>query len=687
MPSLEGDPAYLRLDEAAAAIAAAPQEREKNIQTLSAWEKSFLHPGSELGDQKFLTAVVIATSLHKMAQYAGTDPASVAHLLASVDDVHIYTTTDTFKELLDSEFTRSSPLLRFLIQEMIYRQARTQDNELERRLAFMKLFDRRSDDQVTALLTEIASTSVEVAVLVAKTCTRTFLERLYMMMTSVQDVLETRMKICSWLLDHEIEPDDRLSEERDALERELADLDARSDLDSTRVHVDEDALREWFNETQLANAKRYTQTVLAEGATAQFGSLLNFYSSMAEKKSDPDEEEFLKDSQIGSEFIFANIFDATLKVFALDRTFGLDAYLSRRIRHGTLSGHVITPVARILSRLMEVRDSREEDREPDDISGINFLVQDWRAFLGRGLDEVRRDVIQIKTLEHPKGLILANWRTAVNITYVDATIGRVRSRVVESDGAYDMFSDIHALCWDCLEPDLAQLRMYMLRKFLPSAVQRLDELWQGLSPRERYLASSLFLDLKATLEARVQEICGWFIRPVFRRDQYSLKVLIKSTLSIVRELDEHYKFTEAVPMNEDIDLNRVSFDVFADALFVLIGNAAKHGKPDGHITVSANPVEESNNLILLRVTSEFADAERRREGLARIEAALIEGGQHTMDRAAVEEGFSGPRKLAGLLKRVRSPDAALRVSTSERDFEITFCVTLPAEITLGASLT
>jgi hypothetical protein len=68
-------------------------------------------------------------------------------------------------------------------------------------------------------------------------------------------------------------------EELEALERELGNLDARSDLDSTRVHVDEDSLREWFNETQKANVARYVQTAIAEGPDAAFESLVNYYSN------------------------------------------------------------------------------------------------------------------------------------------------------------------------------------------------------------------------------------------------------------------------------------------------------------------------------------------------------------------------------------------------------------------------
>src|SRR5205823_657566 len=135
---------------------------------------------------------------------------------------------------------------------------------------------------------------------------------------------------------------------------------------------------------------------------------------------------------------------------------------------------------------------------------------------------------------------------------------------------------------------------------------------------------------------------------LFVRDQYSLKMLIMSTLSIVRELDERYQFTEDVAMRDDISLNRGSFVVFGDALFVLLGNAAQNGKPDCQIGDSASRVGESNDFVLVKVTSEVSNPERHKEGVSRILRALTVREEHAIDRAAVEEGFSGLRKLAGL---------------------------------------
>jgi hypothetical protein len=156
-------------------------------------------------------------------------------------------------------------------------------------------------------------------------------------------------------------------------------------------------------------------------------------------------------------------------------------------------------------------------------------------------------------------------------------------------------------------------------------------------------------------------------------------MLISTTLSIVRELDYEYAFTEDVVVSDDMSLNRGSFDVFGDALFVLLGNAARHGKRDGHIQVKAYTFAASSGVVRLEISSEVASREQYQEAVARIDTAFKKDHQE-IAQAAVQEGFSGLMKLAGLIRRVRSPDVSLWLDGDEENLRITFSLTLPSEI-------
>lgn len=673
---LGDDKIYASFKDAAEAIAAEPRGHSEILKSLDEANETIASSKSEIIRRPYLESGVIAASLRQMPTVGVEDGAALVNLLAKYDNIHTYITQEVLDSLLALNVSEGNPLLSFMLREMIYRKSRTADNEMERRLAFMQLFNGRSDKRVSSYLRETCSDNADLFEFLTKVCSRSFLERLFMLMTSVKDVLEEQLHIAEWKL--EIYPTERpeIIEEIGSLKRELENLEARSDLDSTRVHVDEEGLREWFSNTHSGNVTRYIQTVLAEGPNYEPVPMLLANSN--KERGHGEDEDFSNDAKIGSEFLLVSIMAATLKAFAADRSFGLDAYLSRRIRHGTLSGLVITPIARVLKRMTEAVNTSAPLSEGEDES-INHFAVEWRKYLTAELDHIRREVIQIKGSEHPEGLIRASWETAGNIQHLDAMIVRLRNRVIETGGRIDIFSEIYAYCWDCIEPDLAQLRLYLARGFAPRAMTHLQGLYADLAESQSKLAYDFVRELGEVLNSRIHDVVGWFIRPVFRRDEYSLKVLVTSTLSIVRELDDNYSFAESVSIDGDPVLNRGGFDVFGDVLFVLIGNAAKHGKRDGNITIKAEPYEGLKKFISLTVKSEVDNSQELERALARIDA-VRQADTSMIDQAAVGEGFSGVRKLIGLLNKIKSGHVSLYYIPSPDDLTIEFKVILPTEI-------
>lgn len=668
------------IDSAVEWLVGSPQDIDRIAASLLGWETAIIDPNAEPSNQSFLSGLLAAESLRRLNLNVPVNAAAWSSLLAKTEDIHFFISSQRLTTLARSTVASDNPILQFLLQELIYRKNRTADNELERRLSFMNIFAGRTRDDIVPFLQTLYENDPQTALILGQTCTRAFLERLYLLMASVKDVIETRLAICKWLESLPGSSHEPLKEEHDALTRELANLDARSDLDSTRVHVDEESLREWFNATQPANVSRYSQTVLAEGPSAGYGSLLEFYST---RHTTSEDDDFSHETQIGSEFLLVPIVSATLETFAKDRMFGLDAYLSRRIRHGTLSGQIMTPVNRVLDRWAESNtlNGRVHNTEPS--SAVTGLIAEWSKFMNLQLDSVRKEIIQVRSDTHPNGLIRATWKTATNIQHLDAMIARVRQRVSETKGAYDLFPDIYAFCWDCLESDLAQLRLFMARNFLPAATGKLNELFDALSRDDKNFSLLILIELNQTIEARILDVCRWFIRPVFRRDKYDLSTLIYSNLSIVRELDSKYAFIEKVAMDKEVTLNRGSFDVIGDTLFVLIGNAARHGRADGTIEISATLQSPDDAVVSIDVTSECSSLESFNVALERIVSALRVRNEPVLSRAAVEEGFSGLRKLVGILKRIPSPKVSLAVIDDPRNLTIGFTVNVPAEIAFG----
>lgn len=656
--------------------------KSPSMTQLERWAISLLAPRVKIDTANFLRAVAVAEYLKSVASSSSLDSNKVIALISATQDLQEYVPIITYAKMVANPAVIGSPLLNFVVRDQVFRRARTLDNDLERRAIFMDLFPSYDRANIIPYLDNVLAWSPATAIYLARSCTRTFLERLYLIMSSVKDVIETRIEICAWLISvDDSDSAKAVGEELDALEHELANLDARSDLDSTRVHVDEESLREWYDETQRATGARYTQTVLAEGANAQHGTLLAYYNRSKEQKKLEDEDgQYVEESQIGSEFVLLRIVEETLEAFVSDKTFGLDAYLSRRIRHGTLIGFMLTPVSRIVRKVEEALVEGDSETEQDALSHIHNTLEAWRGELAAELDHARKGLIQVRSESHPDGLIEATWRFTSNVTHLDATLSRVRGRVLSTRGTYDFFPDVYALCWDLIERDLAQIRRYLLRTLYRQMAEHLAHRYSELSHEQKVVGQPYFAELQSALINRVQEVCGWFIRPVFRRDNYDLRTLIDSTISIIRELDDDFLFFEEVKLDESVAINRGSFEVIGDILFVLIGNAAKHGKRGGRVYIECITVEESEPVIILEVTSEVGSKDDFNRHLARIQDAFEVSSVADLASAAVEEGFSGIRKIVGVIRRVRSPLATVNIFKDDDDNSITFRISLPQEI-------
>lgn len=659
---------------------------EYDRSALNSWCKSLLGATPMAGGEQFLASLIGAEYI-RTSTTGPISPDVMIDVIARHEDIHENLSRAELEDLQRQPTVQDNPLLEFLISETIYRKDRNLDKELERRASFMTMFASTGRSGIIPFLDSTKEKNLAAARRVARICTRGFLERLYLLMGSVKDVLETRLAVCQWLSANGEDETEANREESQALERELANLDARSDLDSTRIHVDEDALREWFEQVQAPLIKRYVQTVISEGLTSEYQSFLTFYNKL--KEADESDENFLSDTQIGSEFVLLQIVERTLDAFKSNPTFGLAAYLSRRVRHGSLSGRILTPINRSIRKFTEgsddvVRADIDAGRigSDSDRAVVKAALDRWVAQLVSSIDHARRNIIQIRSPETPNGLIVAEWRTTGNVTYLDAMISQVRQRTFESKGEYDFFPDVYSLCWDILESDLANLRRFVTQDFQRNNSSDLKAIYQDLPFDQRVVARAIFQEVDASLAARAQEICGWFIRPVFRRDKYNLKTLINSTLSITRELDDKYEFSEKVEVEDTITVNRGGFEVIGDILFVLIGNAARHGRRGGCVMVSARSSESLPGNLTLEVSSTVDTDDQFNASRARI-SDFATAAENELDAAAVGEGFSGIKKIVSILRGIRGGVTEFEVTPSPTQRQFTFRVSIPAEITLG----
>ena len=124
----------------------------------------------------------------------------------------------------------------------------------------------------------------------------------------------------------------------------------------------------------------------------------------------------------------------------------------------------------------------------------------------------------------------------------------------------------------------------------------------------------------------------------------SLSLLFKAVIEEVRD---------TFPLFKDIDGdNQFDFELFGgayhviyDALYVIIYNAAKHGKPTSHLE-KFYTVDPSNYKIIVSVSSDIKDSDNEDY----INSRLQVDQEMDIDNAQLSEDRSGIKKLYHLMK-------------------------------------
>ena len=467
-------------------------------------------------------------------------------------------------------------MITFICDELLFWKTRTDENEYRRRISFMNwLRSIKAKNLIEALDYLEHNISEEMAVSFARICNRSFIEKLFMFISNTDQVIRERIEVCNWLIRKDVGSRSLIQEEMTALMHERDNNEARSVIDNTRIHVNEDMLREWYIREFSTDLFRYRRYVKAEG-------MLDDQASHAEELSEAEAEEFhIKGASMGADFLLFQIATKTLEVFAKDREFGLDAYLSRRIRHGTLRGWLLAPVEEVLStvpkNLAKLRAQGLDIRDDQ----VLQPVKGWKNQYEKKIEILRESMLQIKTKSGSDALFHINWRDPRSTRHLNLLAARVRKQVIDVAPNYNMYSDILNFCWDCVEIDLERVREFLQLNWLPSIRETMKQKILGEKSTHDNINRQIYQYLNERISLRVNLLSTWFTRPESHSVVFSLDRIVKIQMKIVKDLYHGFHPIEDIVIETDVKLEKSLFNTFNDLMFIFFENIARHGKKDG----------------------------------------------------------------------------------------------------------
>ena len=224
-------------------------------------------------------------------------------------------------------------------------------------------------------------------------------------------------------------------------------------------------------------------------------------------------------------------------------------------------------------------------------------------------------------------------------------------------------------CWRIVEIDLLGIRRYLneMRSSLGTneLITDLKRLWTG----HPQTCSEFTQELYRSLTRQFGMAQNWFKRPPSVSPKASVNLLYKAVIREVQETFKYFSTDDSYDEEFDLEIYGELYHRIYDALFVVIYNAAKHGKPSKSLAryFSVEKDRDGRSYLILDISSEIKDTDNADDVNRMLQAATVD----VLD-AQVRENRSGIPKLRNLAE-------------SDENFKVEFLRCVSGRVTVALS--
>jgi hypothetical protein len=399
---------------------------------------------------------------------------------------------------------------------------------------------------------------------------------------STREVLEERQAVCASL--RLLDPANAEEYETEVLmtANQLALDEGKLIVDRTRIHVDTLGLNRWATNTLSEDFARYIDLLSVQvGPEQHFDDVLKeLLTSPGPRQSFVPENEadavlFSMVRRLGDEFLTSS-------------SFGLDFYLSKRVRHQSFIGLIRGPLE--FSNLITTRESETSDYRRNEfwlkkfktssIETKDLLNDALTEFAGR-FDELLLDAkntrLHIRSTETPAGVVFLE---------LSSQLMALTRSIVRTDADFSaFFITAVAVLWAALEPSLAEARIFITGELTP----RITDAFDKLRAAARMIAESdvAFLELDAEIGTKSTEVqraledaATWFTHSNLEAGKRFFTLEQSVNIGIDAALKCQRAFEPVISKNVDASTNlevSASNLIFVhDVLFVALDNVRAH---------------------------------------------------------------------------------------------------------------
>lgn len=503
---------------------------------------------------------------------------------------------------------------------------------------------------------------------------------------SSSELLDERLAILDLLTQAEAGNKERNETEAAAIAASKLIRSGLEVVDSNRVTVDSNALTRWANRKFRESYFRY-QALRGAGV----GNDARFDDIMEQVKLATDMSgEFFTVPTSEADTLLVEIILGLMRQFLEDQQYGLEYFLGKRIRHGTVAGHMRGPAE--AARLITERRSPNSPYEVNTrwLENMNFADQQKReqaslAFsvfseeYDKLIAEVRDRYLHVRSKGHPDGLF---------DIVLTAPQFHVLKSIAKPDVEFDHFVSIcFQTFWALLVPSLTKARNFLSISAKAQVVRLYGELQNELSravesEEDSRNMSAAIQAVSTQVQRELDVVANWFER-VESRTAHKFELKLALEISVQSALKSLTTFRPNIDWDIQGDISTTSsvLLVIWEFVFVVLDNIYRRAKVGNEPNIKLQCIlDTERSRIRLKISNPLGDnfdidsTERKLETTrAKISAGDIIGG------AAADRG-SGLLKIASITREYHNAEFEFHIE----DRSFVTVMELPVFITADA---
>jgi len=472
---------------------------------------------------------------------------------------------------------------------------------------------------------------------------------------SSEDIDTERIKICQILCKIDPINSDIYTDEIKELTQVLIINKGIREVENSKIYVDVDGIKRDIYTEMSESFKRYVSLPRTKREINENPEYYRILSRLAFLNKDRIEFTIPNDEKF---HLFKNIFIHIRDKFLSSNDYGLDAYLSVGIRHGTLSGQLRSPIE--LERLITQKDTRNDKYRKNEhwierFSEMNNEMiqglQDHFANFSRDIDEListlKNDWIQIRTEKKKMN------------GFFDYTVSDVALKMLEVNLndkiEYDEFIDIiFTVLWEMTEINLQNIRI-AIEEHLKDNFDNV--FYDFIRKLRKYKGDTNIYELENSLNrARIStqyeldKIASWFKRSEANQvNDYYINFPIDIAAEMINNTIPRKIVRPIIDSNLCKMLRGDSLKSLVNIFYIIFNNISTHCKLKSKIIdvdVEIYSNEDCIEFMISNRDEHHTDIENKNRELDSKKLLLLDGGRQD---AVKTEGGSGFPKIVKII--------------------------------------